>query len=80
MNQLSLFACDITTLEQKALLVVTLDAEIADLEEQRKQAAKDLKECDEAKAVKGLREQIADAKERRAKAGAELYGLKKAGV
>ena len=80
MNQLSLFVCETVTLEQKALLVVTLDQEILALEDERKAAANGLKESEGAKLVKDLKAQIDDAKERRAKASAELYGLKKAGV
>ena len=80
MDQLKLFTCDSMTLENKALLVVEIDNEIFDLEDQRKKAAAALKECDEAKVLKALKEEINDAKERRVKAGQELWGLKKAGV
>jgi len=79
-EQLRLFSCDTTTLESKALLVVELDAEIADLEHQRKAAADALRDSSEAAEVRDLRDQIKEAKSRRAQASKELYALKRAGV
>jgi hypothetical protein len=75
MSQLSLFACDTSELESKALLVVTLDQEIIALTEERKGKGAELRE-----EIKDLTAQIKEAKDRRAVASKELYGLKRAGV
>lgn len=80
MNQLSLFACESSELESKALLLVTLDSELLDLEGERKLLAEKLKECSEAQELKDVRDQIKEAKDRRALASKELYALKRKGV
>ena len=79
-TQLSLFACDLPELESAALLVAELDAEILDLEGQRKDAAAALRESAEAAEVRDLAAQIKEAKARRAVSSRALYSLKRAGV
>jgi hypothetical protein len=74
-TQLSLFACEPSELESKALLVVELDQEILDLMEERRGKGAELRE-----EIKDLTAQIKEAKDRRAQASKELYGLKRAGV
>ena len=77
MTQLTLFSCTPDLLEQKALLLTTLDAELISLEAERQSAAAALRDCAEARLVKDLRDQIRDAQTRRKIASADLFSLRR---
>ena len=63
-EQLRLFKVTPHELEQMASLATQLQVEILDYQRQLKTAQKELRESSEAEAVKDIRSQIADAKNR----------------
>jgi hypothetical protein len=77
--QLTLFSLDTITLEQRALLLVTLDAEILELEAELKRARLALRESELASEIRDLVEQRKDALSRRASTSRELYQARRAG-
>jgi hypothetical protein len=75
--QLSLFDCDIKTLEKAAVALTDADRRVLDLEAEIKETAQALRECELAAELKHLRDELKSAKIKRETAGAELSMLRR---